>query len=106
MWPHLLCLGYGGAAETNDHIFGPLMALFSCSAASESVRGLRWMSAALGAWLHIAPFVLGYEREPLVNSLLVGAAVLALALIRGPITQQFGGGWSALWKRTGMETHT
>jgi hypothetical protein len=48
---------------------------------------------------------LGYERTPLVNSLLVGAAVLALSLIRGPITQQFGGGWSALWKRTGMETH-
>ena len=116
MWPHFLCtaigvwlmaapqvLAYGGAAETNDHIVGPLIVTFSCSAAFQSVRGLRWVSAVLGAWLIVAPFVLGYEREPLVHSLLVGAAVLLLSMIRGPITQRFAGGWSELLVRAGAE---
>jgi hypothetical protein len=116
MWPHFLCtaigvwlmaapqmLGYGGAAETNDHIVGPLIVTFSCSAAFQSVRGLRWVSAGLGAWLLVAPLVLGYEREPLINSMLAGGAVLLLSLIRGPMTQRFGGGWAALFRPAGAE---
>jgi len=119
MWPHFLCmaigvwlmaapqvLAYGGAAETNDHILGPLIVTFSCSAAFQSVRGLRWVSALLGAWLLIAPFVLGYEREPLLNSLLAGAAVVGLSMIRGPMTQRFGGGWAALFRSAKAATNS
>jgi hypothetical protein len=116
MWPHLLCtalgvwlmaapqvLGYGGAARTNDHIVGPLIVTFACTAAFQSVRGVRFVTTLLGAWLVIAPFVLGYEREPLLHSLVIGAATVALSLIRGPMTEKFGGGWSMLWRPAASE---
>jgi len=111
MWPHLLCtaigawlmaapdlLDYRDPARTNDHIVGPLLFTFACTAAFQSTRGLRFVDLMLGIWLLIAPLVFGYWGEPLINSLACGLGVVVLSLIRGPITVQLGGGWPALWR--------
>lgn len=111
MWPNVLCtaigvwlmaapdvLDYREAARTNDHIVGPLLFTFAFTAIFEATRGLRYVDLLLGVWLLIAPFVFGYWGEPLVNSLACGFAVVVLSLIRGPITVEIGGGWSALWR--------
>ena len=92
-------LGYTGtAAETNDRIVGPLALTCAFVAIWEATRPLRRGNLAIGLWLLAAPFVLGYDATaPLVNSLLVGAALAALSFVRGPRKHQFGGGWRSLW---------
>lgn len=92
-------LGYGGTARDHDHIFGPLIANFAIVAVWEATRGVRLANVPIGAWLLLAPWLLGYGAAETWNSLLCGAAVLGLSLIRGKITNRYGGGWSALWKR-------
>jgi hypothetical protein len=90
-------LGYGDPARTNDRIVGPLSASFAFIAIWEVTRGLRWAGLPLGAWLLVAPWVLGnYASTPTLNSMVVGLLLIALSLVRGNIGQSFGGGWSAL----------
>lgn len=90
-------LGYDGRAMDNDHIVGPIAATFAVVAIWETTRGLRWVNLLLGIWLLIAPFALGYdETRALVNSLIVGAAMIVLSQLQGTIKQEFGGGWRAL----------
>ena len=89
-------LGYGGSAQTNDRIVGPLIAAFGFVAAWGVTRSLRWANLPLGVWLLVAPWVLGYGPIPTVNSLVVGVLVIALAFIRGRVTESYAGGWSSL----------
>ncbi len=92
-------LGYDGVASTNHRIVGPIVAAFAIIAIWEVTRALRWINAALGAWLVVAPLVLGYPAlDVLINSLVVGLLIVTMATVRGKLTQQFGGGWSALWR--------
>lgn len=90
-------LGYGGAAETNDRIVGPMIATFAIVAISGVTRPLRWVNTALGVWLMFAPILLGYASPANIADPVVGAAVALLSLYRGKVEDRFGGGWSALW---------
>ena len=90
-------LGYGGAAQTNDRVVGPVAATFAVVAIWQATRSLRWVNLAAGLWLLAAPWVLGYgETAPTVNSLAVGVVLAALALVKGEVTRRFGGGWRSL----------
>jgi hypothetical protein len=94
-------LGYGDPARSNDHVAGPLVAMFGLTAVFQVTRLVRWMNLPLGAWLVAAPWVLGYpEWAETVNSTLVGLAAAGLALVRGDATERFGGGWPTLWRGT------
>ena len=87
-------------AADNDHIIGPVMATFACVAIWEATRNTRWANIPLGAWLLVAPWILGYEQTaPIINDMAVGAAVIAFSLVRGKVTQRFGGGWRSLFKK-------
>lgn len=87
-------------ARSNDYIVGPLIVSFATVALWEATRGLRWVNFLLGVWLLLAPFVLGYPFPiPVANDILVGLAVLVLATRGGKITQRFGGGWSAIFRK-------
>jgi hypothetical protein len=96
-------LGYGGAAKLNDQIAGPLIATFGLIAIWEVTRGLRWLNVLPGAWLILAPWVLGYVQTPLVHSLILGGLLFGASLVRGKITNRFGGGWSSLWRGEPLE---
>jgi hypothetical protein len=92
-------LDYADPARTNDHVFGPLVAMFGLIAVTPETRPVRWVNVPLGLWLVAAPWLLGYaDWVPVLNSMLVGVAVAALATVRGRITHRYGGGWAALWK--------
>lgn len=59
----------------------------------------------LGRWILAAAvllvFIIGLVTEiseVALAVLVVGAVMAFMAAVRGPIFQQFGGGWSALWK--------
>ncbi len=93
-----MVVGYATPARTNDHIIGALVAAISIIAISEVTRGLRWVNSLFALWLVLAPWVLRYDNSWLiVHSSLIGIIVWFVTAVRGPVTQQFGGGWSALW---------
>jgi hypothetical protein len=92
-------LGYSRPASTNDHIVGPLVATFACIAIWEATRSVRWVNLPLGLWLIVAPLALGHPTSGQLNSVLCGIAIAGLSCVGGAVTQRFGGGWSALWRR-------
>ena len=92
-------LGYAAPAETNDRIVGPLVATFAIIAISGVTRPLRWVNTVAGAWLLVAPWILGYDTTAtIVNNMLAGIVVIACSLVKGTVEDQFGGGWSSLWR--------
>ena len=77
------------AATAEDVIAGALIVGFSLVSAVDGTRLPRapWVVACLGAWVAVAPFVLGYYRnittsDAVANDLVVGSIVVLLALIR------------------------
>ncbi len=116
MWPHALTaalgiwlmlapavLGYGGAAQTNDHIAGPLIASCAVIAWWQVTRGLRWINVLLGLWLLAAPWVLGYGASLAgMNSMITGALLAGLSFIKGKSEKPFGGGWRELLRPPGV----
>lgn len=90
-------LGFGGAAADAHRILGPLAVTFAVVAMAQSTRPVRWCNAAVGAALAIVAVAVG-ELRPSANLLASGAALAGLSLVRGRITDRFGGGWSAVWR--------
>jgi hypothetical protein len=66
-------------------------------AAFAVTRGVRWVNLPIGAWLVLAPWVLGYGTAEAANSTAVGLLVAASACLRGKAEESFGGGWRVLW---------
>lgn len=98
----LLCapaaLEYGGRAEANDRIVGPVVASLSFVALWELGRPLRWITLVLGGWLILAPVVLWYgDLVPLLSSVLSGLVLLLVAPLGGRRAGEpdpFPGGWA------------
>ena len=91
-------LGYGDPARNSDHVVGPIIASFAAVAIWEVTRGLRWLNLLAALWLIVAPWVFQFESTATINSMLVGVVVAGLSLAGGRTTEQFGGGWSMLWR--------
>jgi hypothetical protein len=91
-------LGYGRPASTSDQIAGPLVATFACIAIWESTRAVRWLSLPVAIWVMASPWILSYPFSGQISNLLSGMTIATLSSLGGAIRQQFGGGWSALWR--------
>lgn len=54
-----------------------------------------WAEAALGLWLAVSPWVLGFAamREPMLSAVITGVAVLALAAWTLATDKELGGWW-------------
>ena len=91
-------LGYGGAAATSDRIVGPLVAAVALIAMSRVMRPLRRVNTLAGAWLAVAPLLLDHAGLAVFNAVAVGIAIVALSFVGSDYGEEFGGGWSSLWK--------
>lgn len=89
-------LGFDEPGRTVSYIVGPLAASFAFVAASEITRGLRWVNLPIGLWLVLAPWVLGFDPLASINSVVVGVLLAALAMVKGRVSEAYGGGWSSL----------
>lgn len=96
-------LNYAGDARLNDVIVGPLVASMAVIAIWEATRPLGRANLAFGLWLLIAPWLLGYGWAAFLNSTLAGGLLMTLAFVPGKLRNQFGGGWSTVWRRTARE---
>ena len=90
---------YQGIGRTNELIIGPIAATFAIIAVWAITRVLGKINVALGMWLVVAPWVLGYESMiPTIHHSIVGITLSALAMTRVTTAGKFGGGWSSLWR--------
>lgn len=93
-------LGYNGSAADNNHIIGPLVASFAIIAMSGCTRTVAFYNIPFGIWLLLAPWILGYEDS--LNFYIdmgSGIAITLLAFVRRDTSNQYGGGWSVVWKK-------
>jgi hypothetical protein len=67
---------------TNAWIFGIIIALLALSAIFAYQRWEEWLTAAIGVWVFISPWVLGAASNARIlwSSLVVGALLVILAL--------------------------
>ncbi len=92
-------LEHNAAGTDNGHIVGPVITTFAIIACWECTRTVRKWNFPLGAWLLLAPWLLGYEDGlAIASDMMCGAMVIALASVQGYLTKHYGGGWSALWQ--------
>jgi hypothetical protein len=69
-------------AAWNAHVFGAVIAVIALAAMFAFHDWEEWISAALGAWVIAAPWVLGFSTHgtALMAHVLIGIATLVLAL--------------------------
>lgn len=96
-------LGLSETVRMHDRIVGPFVAAFACIAMWEVTRPLRWINVALGAWLLIAPWILGFETPATINTTITGVGLIGLSFIKGRIKHRFAGGWASLWGGSGNQ---
>ena len=76
--------GFGGnsAAVLNAHVFGAIIVVLSGAALFFSQVWEEWINMAIGIWLFVAPFALGFSdmHKVLLNHIDVGTALFGIAL--------------------------
>lgn len=89
-----LVFGTTGAMANSDHVIGALAITVSIIATAEVARALRFINAALGAWLVAAPWWLeGHGALAGIVSVALGIALMALSLPRGRRSREHYAGW-------------
>jgi hypothetical protein len=80
--PWVLGFSDAGKVATNAWIFGIIIALLALSAIFAYQRWEEWLTAAIGVWVFISPWVLGAVSNARIlwSSLVVGALLVILAL--------------------------
>jgi hypothetical protein len=89
-------IGYSGAPAQLDYIMGPVAASIGYIAASEILRGLRYLNIITGAALLAIPLILSFAGPATICNLATGAALICCSLVRGRLNKHFGGGWVSL----------
>lgn len=80
-----------GSASDSNRLMGSIIVTFSLIAIAEVGRSLRLLNILFGAWLLIAPWVLGgFGRGAQANDLAGGIAVILLSLPLGSIRGRYG----------------
>jgi len=80
--PWVLGFSDAGKVATNAWIFGIIIALLALTAIFAYQRWEEWLTAAIGVWVFISPWVLGAVSNARIlwSSLVVGALLVILAL--------------------------
>ena len=85
-----LTLGAEAPMAHGDHLIGALAVTFSVIALAETGRLARYGNIALGAALFVTPFALDATWPQTINAWACGAALIALAIPRGPVRNRYG----------------
>lgn len=79
--PWVLSYAQEATPAWNAHIVGVIIAVAAFAALAAFQKWEEWFNAALGAWLIVSPFILGFSAisAALWNQLVVGLVVLVLS---------------------------
>ena len=80
--PWVLGFAFEQTAAWNAHVFGAIIAVIALAAMFAFHDWEEWISAALGGWVIVAPWVLGFSAHgsAMMTHVLIGIATLVLAL--------------------------
>jgi len=85
-------LGSSGLGAHSDHLFGALIVTVAVIALADVGRAARFVNMLFGAWVIIAPWLLGGATvSARWNDLIAGAFVILLSFPRGKIGERYGG---------------
>jgi hypothetical protein len=92
--PWVLDFGAQETAARNAHVFGAILAVMAIAALFAYKIWEEWVSAVLGAWLFVSPWVLQFSEHSTAKftHVLIGVAAIVLAI------------WSASQHDTGHMT--
>lgn len=101
-------LGYGrGEAVANDVVLGVAVGVAAIILRVTSLRGWAWVTLVLGAWLVVAPWILGYGGTVAApNDVLLGLAVGVVSVIQLSIFREVPRAAPEAPRTTGMEAMT
>nr|WP_300378361.1 vitamin K epoxide reductase family protein [Henriciella sp.] len=85
-----LTLGADGALANSDHLLGALVVTVTVAALAEPARPLRLLNIFLGLAIILMPFIVEATLIQMAADGLVGLAIIALSIPRGPIRHRFG----------------
>jgi SPW repeat len=93
--PWLLGYAEHEGATTNAVFLGLGVALIGHFEATFAEFAAEWLNIAAGLWLVIAPFLLGFNVEPLAtaNSIAVGTLLIALVASASSLDKELGKWW-------------
>lgn len=93
--PWVLAYASDSYATLNAVILGAVIAAIALAELFKATPWEEWASVALGAWLVISPWVLGFSDMAMAmwNALAVGVLVAGLALWALAIDKHIGGWW-------------
>ena len=83
--------GEGSRAANGDRLVGALVITVAMLALAEVSLALRFLKVPLGVWLLAQPWLLGATGAVRWSDVLVGLAVIAVSLPRGPVRELYGG---------------
>lgn len=88
-----MTLGTEGALANADHLLGSLVITVSVTALAEPCRPIRFLNICLGLAIMLMPFIVETSLLQLAADVIVGLAIIALSIPRGPIRHRYGA-WS------------
>ncbi len=91
-----LWLGADGPIYFSHHVAGCLAITVGVMAMAEITRAIRFLNAAIGAWIVVSPFVLGADALNTVAAVILGLVLIGLSLPRGKRGEETYGGWDRL----------
>lgn len=88
-------IGSTDGPRVSHLVTGPIVAAIAVVSMSAVARSLIRIDALLGGWLVLAPLIVPHGTA-WWESVVVGLAILLLALVPRSQAGQFGGGWAVL----------
>ena len=80
-----------GMAAHSDHLIGALIVTVAVIALADVGRAVRFVNVLFGAWVIVAPWLLGGATASATwNDLIAGALVLLLSFPRGTVGERYG----------------
>lgn len=98
-------LAFGGPLADVHRIAGPLAASFALVAMAQATRSVRWCNGLLGVAIGVSALAVRTPHAAAANLALSGVALVALATVRGRLTERLGGGWRVLWRQRSGGPH-
>ena len=91
--PWVLPLAAESTPAWNAHIVGVVVAVAAIATLIAFHKWEEWVNAALGAWLIVSPYLLGFAtlRDALWNQIIVGVLIGGLAIWAAVTTAESGG---------------
>jgi uncharacterized membrane protein len=84
-------LGSTGVAAHSDHLVGALIVTVAVIALADVGRAVRFVNVLFGAWVIVAPWLLGGATASATwNDLIAGALVILLSFPRGTVGERYG----------------